>query len=277
MTFESRTIRVDGAATHYLQGGKPDGETVVLIHDGGFGADGWVSWNPLMHLLGERYQVFAPDMLGFGKTSKVYDFGQGARGQKIGHLAGWMREVGIRDAHVVGNSNGGSLVLFAAMRNEWPMARAVSIAGTGGPFMRGENYGPLRKYIPDREAMRQIMELMIGRRDAVLEELVEERYQRSLIRGHWENLSAPRLKPPAPKGAEGAEDNQRFFADLGKISIPTLLIAGADDPLLEAGWETQLACHIRGARTLVVAGARHQPQIDRPEAVREAIEGFLGA
>lgn len=274
--MQSHTIRVDGVLTHYLEDGPASAENFVLIHDGGFGADGWATWSPIFERLAARYRLLAPDLLGFGGTQKIYDFGAGARSQKIDHVAAWMKALDIRDAHVMGNSAGGSLVLFAAMRGEWPIRKAISIGGTGGPYMRTDTYAPLRDYVPDREAMRRIVELMVSRRDAVMEELVEERYRRSLVRGHWENLSAPRLRPPGPRKREEPEE-QSFFDRLGNIQVPVLLIAGGDDQLLERGWETKLAAHIRGARTLLVEGARHQPQFDAPEIVCGAIESFLAA
>lgn len=276
MEFQSHTTQVDGVLTHHLEAGAPSAENFVLIHDGGFGADGWTTWSPIMPRLAASYHVFAPDLLGFGKTQKIYDFGQGARSQKIQHIANWMRAVGIRDAHVMGNSAGGSIVLFAAMREEWPIRKAISIGGSGGPYMRADTYGPLKDYVPDKEAMRRIVELMLSRRDAAMEELVEERYRKSLIRGHWENLSAPRLRPPGP-GAREESDNKSFFASLAKTKVPVLLIAGSDDVLLERGWERQLASRIAQASTLLVEGARHQPHFDAPDTVCDAIESFLNA
>lgn len=269
-------VRVDGASTHYLEAGPPGADKLVLVHDGAFGADGWATWSPILPRLAQRFHVFAPDLLGFGATQKLYDFGQGARGQKIAHLAAWMRAIGLERAHFAGSSAGGSMVLWAAMRNEWPIARAVSIAGTGGPFMRHENYAPLRDYVPAKEAMRQIVELMVERRDAVMEELVEERYRRSLVRGHWETLSAARLH--APSGRQPGEAATPGVPErLAAISAPVLLIAGAQDVLLERGWERRLAERMPHAQTLVLEGTRHQPQFDCPEEVSAAIESFLAA
>lgn len=273
--MQAHKLLVDGALTHYLEDGPTDAENLVLIHDGGFGADGWATWRPVIARLARRYHVYAPDQLGFGGTQKLYDFGKGVRNQKIEHLARWMACAGIKETHVMGNSAGGSLALFAAMRAEWPIRKAISICGSGGPYMRQDTYAPLRDYVPDKDAMRLIVELMVGRRDAVMEELVEERYKKSLIRGHWENLSAVRLRPPGPRPKP--ESDAPFFASLAKIKVPVLLIAGADDVLLESGWEQKIAGHIPGARTLVVEGARHQPHFDAPDLVCDAIESFLSA
>ncbi len=214
----------------------------------------------------------------FQRTLQLAEDSEVRRGVKIGveQVSLEQKTVGIRDAHVMGNSAGGSIVLFAAMRAEWPIRKAISIGGSGGPYMRADTYGPLKDYVPDKEAMRRIVELMVSRRDAVMEELVEERYRKSLLRGHWENLSAPRLRPPGP-GAREESDNKSFFDSLARTRVPVLLIAGSDDVLLEQGWERQLASHIAQARTLLVEGARHQPHFDAPDTVCDAIESFLAA
>ncbi len=87
--------------THYLEGGISGADKIVLIHDGAFGADCWITWSSLMPRLAGRFHVFAPDLLGFGGTHKIYDFGRGARSQKIDHLAAWMKALDIRAAHVL--------------------------------------------------------------------------------------------------------------------------------------------------------------------------------
>jgi pimeloyl-ACP methyl ester carboxylesterase len=274
--MHSHTIRVDGILTHYLEAGERSADKLVLVHDGAFGADGWATWSPVLPRLAERFHVLVPDLLGFGGTQKIYDFGQGARGQKIEHVAAWMKAIGLDAAHFMGNSAGGSMVLIAAMRAQWPIRKAISVAGTGGPFMRNEAYGPLRDYAPGKEAMRRIVELMVSRRDGVMETLVEERYKRSLVRGHWENLSAPRLRPPGPAGGQAPEGTS-VLDGLAGIAVPVLLVAGSDDALLEPGWQQRLASRIPGARTLVVENARHQPQFDAPQVVCDAVESFLAS
>jgi pimeloyl-ACP methyl ester carboxylesterase len=275
--LQSREVSVAGVRTHYLEGGVAGGEVIVLLHDGMFGAGGRLTWSPVLEMLAERYHVFAPDQLGYGKTQKIYDFGASARSQRIEHLAKWMSVANIRNAHVAGNSASGSLILHAAIHQSWPMRSGVSVAGTGGPFMRTESYEPLQSYVPDRMKMRAIMELMVARRDEIFDRLVDERYEQSLIRGHWENLSAPRLRAPGGGARVAAENDEKFFSELAGVTLPLLFIAGREDTLLESGWESKIAARIPGAKALAIAGALHQPQIDEPQRVHDAIDAFIRA
>ena len=273
--LRSHEVSVDGVRTHYLEGGAQGGATIVLLHDGMFGANGALTWSPVLSMLAERYHVFAPDQIGYGKTQKIYDFGVSARTQRIEHLAKWMKAADVRDAHVLGNSASGSLILHAAVQTSWPMmVSGVSIAGTGGPFMQMKAYEPLQSYVPDRDKMRAIMELMVARRDDAFDQLVTDRYVESMVRGHWENLSAPRLR--APGGSRSPSDgDDAFLTQLSTVKLPLLLIAGERDVLLEPAWEAQLATRLENARTLNIAGTFHQPQIDEPERIADAIDAFI--
>jgi pimeloyl-ACP methyl ester carboxylesterase len=276
MTAELRSheVSVDGVRTHYLEGGAAGGKTVVLLHDGMFGANGELTWSPVLDILAERYHVFAPDQLGYGKTQKIYDFGVSARAQRIEHLAKWMGVAAVRDAHVIGNSASGSLILHAAIEMSWPMISGVSIAGTGGLYMQAKAYEPLQSYVPDRAKMRDIMELMVARRDDTFEHLVTARYVQSMVRGHWENLSAPRLRAPGGTRSPSGGD-EAFLTQLSAVDLPLLFIAGERDTLLETGWETQLAAHLPTAQTLNITGTLHQPQIDEPQRIADAIDAFV--
>ncbi|WP_315802721.1 alpha/beta hydrolase [Bradyrhizobium sp. SZCCHNS3002] len=58
---------VDGVRLHYVSGGPPDGEVVVLL--AGF-PESWFAWRKVMPLLGSRYRVIAPDLPGQGDSDR---------------------------------------------------------------------------------------------------------------------------------------------------------------------------------------------------------------
>jgi|GEM_PF-470193 len=65
--IHSRTIDIDGAQMHYLEGGS--GAPVVLVH--GLGGSAELDWAELMpHLVRSGYHVYAMDLLGFGSSAK---------------------------------------------------------------------------------------------------------------------------------------------------------------------------------------------------------------
>ncbi|MFD5391362.1 4-carboxymuconolactone decarboxylase [Streptomyces sp. NPDC127074] len=60
-------------------------------------------------------------------------------------------------------------------------------------------------------------------------------------------------------------------ADLAKITTPTLVVAGRDDPATPPAHARQIADAVPGASLVEVAGAAHLAGVERPEAVTAAL------
>ncbi|MDT5137153.1 MAG: hypothetical protein QOD58_1415, partial [Mycobacterium sp.] len=58
MGMRRRTIEVDGLVTSYLEAG--DGDPVVLLHGGEFGASAELGWERNIEALAARHRVLAP-------------------------------------------------------------------------------------------------------------------------------------------------------------------------------------------------------------------------
>ncbi|GAB3242799.1 alpha/beta fold hydrolase [Kineosporia babensis] len=109
-----------------------------------------------------------------------------------------------------------------------------------------------------------------------------------LARGRWFGLDAP--VPPHgrelleaqtvldPEGYAGCCEALADFdltAELGRISVPTRVVAGAEDqatPLVRA---EQLAKGIPGADLVVLPGAAHLANVEQPAAVLQAMREHL--
>ncbi len=64
---------------------------------------------------------------------------------------------------------------------------------------------------------------------------------------------------------------------LRRISIPALVLAGADDPLVPVRRQEFVANLMPSARIQIIDGAGHLPSIEQPGIVSAALEAFLGA
>src|SRR5689334_17881 len=65
--IESRFADVNGLRMHYLAAGE-HGSPVILLH--GYAQNSHM-WRPLMAELGKKHRVIAPDLRGFGDTTKA--------------------------------------------------------------------------------------------------------------------------------------------------------------------------------------------------------------
>jgi pimeloyl-ACP methyl ester carboxylesterase len=64
------------------------------------------------------------------------------------------------------------------------------------------------------------------------------------------------------------------LADVGRITVPTLVLVGADDETMRPQCEC-LAAAIPAARLQVLEETRHSPQLEAPERCWEALAAFL--
>ncbi|WP_067970407.1 alpha/beta fold hydrolase [Aminobacter aminovorans] len=271
MSIARKEMLVDGLETSYLEAGS--GKPLVLLHGGEFGGDAEVCWEYTIPELAKRFRVIAPDLLGFGRTAKIVDFVDGRR-RRLTHLARFLELVDAIGAPCVGNSMGGMLLLYDA-GSPAPLlrpAKIISIAGGGALASESAHFQSLFSYDGSFAGMRRIVDALFhAPKWAADDSYVERRRQSSLAPGAWEAVAAARFRRPV----EVQEARTPSEIAYEKVSVPTLVIAGADDKLKPKGWQTDVANAIPGARSVLVADAGHCPQIEQPAITNEVLIRFL--
>ena len=110
--IESRFAEVNGLRTHYLMAGS-SGSPVILLH--GYAQTSHM-WRPLMKELGKTHVVIAPDLRGFGDTTKAESgYEKKTMAQDIHALA---NALGIEKAGVAGHDIG--LMVAYAYAAQYP-------------------------------------------------------------------------------------------------------------------------------------------------------------
>ena len=69
--------------------------------------------------------------------------------------------------------------------------------------------------------------------------------------------------------------NRGLNKRLHRVRIPTLLIWGASDGVCSPRYGQEFQSRIAGSELVVVEGAGHLPQSERPSEVAELVEAFL--
>jgi pimeloyl-ACP methyl ester carboxylesterase len=212
-------------------------------------------------------------LLGWGGTDKVAYFDRSPYAARIPHIAAFVREIGFASADYVGASFGGSLIMRATVEpgNPWNIRRAISLSGSGGPYRLPSGIEALANYTPSLEAAEQLTAMIAGSTMG-LESHVRQRHENSLIPGHWETLMAPRLKNPSVNRAPPADD---YLDRLTRSTVPSLLVEGARDPLLENGWAKKIA-ELSPQFSSFVIDAGHEANIECPDKVLRLVRDFFG-
>lgn len=271
----SRSVQHDGVTTHYTESAPGSARTLLLVHDGWFGADAHTLWWRVAEELAEDFRILAPDMLGFGRTDKAVYHDRSMYRYRAAHLGSFLRAVCEpgEEIHAVGTSMGGSILLRDAVADPpaVPARSIVSISGSGGPWRSAFGTQELGTYGGTVDDIRRVMDHMsddFDGRDAV----IDERHANTGIRGHVECLLAGSLRGPVPSPPPAPDPWPEPLRELG---VPVLVLAGRRDPLLEPDWQTHLD-DLSPLLTTRAVDTRHAPSLDHPRLVAELVREHVG-
>jgi pimeloyl-ACP methyl ester carboxylesterase len=274
---EDLTISHDGYTTRFLQAGpSSDGAApvVLLVHDGWFGADAQTLWSRVIPELARRHRVIAPDMLGFGGTTKAVYFDRSMYQYRAEHLGSFVRAVVGDDVsvHGVGVSMGGSILLreAAASEHHIALASALSIAGTGGPWRTPFGADELGRYDGSADDIVRVLHHMAEDFPG-WDDVIARRQENTERRGHVQSLLAGTVKVPRPS-TPPASDN--WPVALASTNVPVTVVECLQDLLVEHRW----AEHFKNLGEHVVTrtmDTKHAPPLDHPQEVAALILSHL--
>ncbi|MGQ4556576.1 alpha/beta fold hydrolase [Halobellus sp. GM3] len=268
--YVSRFVTVQGIKTHFLEAGAGNDETLVLLHPGEYGASAELSWQETIDAFAETYHVIAPDMIGFGKTDKLFDFGD-AFDRRIEHLSAFLETMNVTEADFIGNSMGGGYLASVACEEpplSLPIRKMIVISGGGGvPDGFGEI---IREFDGTEEQMAKILDVLFYEPEKLGDDFLTRKTEESRIPGHWQSLSAIRFEPPFEQ-----EREFRRRHDYESIDVPTLLVGGEEDELKPPSEIRKLGEQIPGARVELLDDCAHCAHMERPETFNELAFEFF--
>lgn len=252
MTDPSATPVLPAAVVHGCAAG-PAVPDVLLIH--GAGGDHRHFPPALTDLPGVR--VHALDLPGHGAAE-----GRFADSVEVyaDAVAAYVESCGLTRVVLAGHSMGGAVVMTLALRAPaW--LRAQVLIGTGS---RLKVLPVLFDLIDDDwpGAVATIVSGLFGP-DA-------DPAQVEAVRGRYLDGPPARLRADL-RACTRFDIGER----LGTLRLPTLVVSGALDVMTPPKYGRALAAAIPGAHHVEIAGAGHMLALERPQAVRAAIAGFL--
>lgn len=257
---------VNGAKFYYEVAG--EGEPLVLVHAGI--ADGRM-WEAQLAAFANHYQVIRYDMRGFGSTAMV-------DGPYSHHedLRGLLDFLGVGRAHLVGCSMGGGAVLDFTL--EYP-ERAGNLVLVG-PAVGG--------FRPDLDPPRQWDEIVaadeagdLGRISELEVQIWVDGPRRSpeevdySIRDLVREMNLIALKNEASGLGEEWEPEPPAVDRLPDIQSPSLLIVGDEDQPRVFAAADLLERELPNVLKVVIHGAAHLPNMERPEKFNRLVLDFL--
>ncbi|KFJ91741.1 MAG: alpha/beta fold hydrolase [Pseudomonas sp.] len=260
-------LSVHNLNIHYYRGGPASGETLVLLH--GFAADK-DNWLRFSRPLTQDYRVIALDLPGFGDSDLPpgsYDVGTQAE-----RLADILDELGVQQAHVLGNSMGGQIAaLFAARYPERVRSLALfANAGIESPH-KSELYQLLTSGSPNPLVVKQpqdfdkLLRFVFVEPPYLPESLKRYLGERAMAKAtHYDQVFKQLVERPVPLAPE-----------LPKIQAPTLLLWGRQDRVLDVSSIEVMQPLLNKPNVVIMDNVGHAPMLERPEESALLYRGFL--
>lgn len=269
------TIDLNGVTIAYEDSGPPagapDAPTVVFGH--GLLFSGWM-FHPQVEALSKDYRCVTLDWRGQGATPPARS-GDYEMDSLYADAVGLIEQLGVGPVHYVGLSMGGFVgQRIGARRGD--LLRTLTLLDTS------PDREPLRSAIEDiamagiyrfagmsmlRGAVAKIMFGPTFRADADGRPVIDEFFERL---GGYDRAGLRRA-------IVAVATRKPIYAELDRISVPTLVVTGADDKPTPPAKARRIAERIPGARLEIVPHCGHSSTVEQPETLTRLIREFIAS
>jgi 3-oxoadipate enol-lactonase len=244
--------------------------TLVLLHAFPIGAN---LWEPQIRSIPDGWRLITPDLRGFGGSTELDSLSALSMADYSDDVVDLLEELGVTRAVIGGCSMGGyaTLALYQSRPDLFEgIVLANSRAGADSPEARANRRNMLA--LVDREGpsgiARDMMPKLLGKTTREANPSIEATVRRL-------------IKQQSPIAIRSAIHRMMHRADstpmLGQVSVPALIITGAEDDMIPVDESQRMADAISGATLVVIPSAGHLANIEQPDAFNTALNTFLTA
>jgi pimeloyl-ACP methyl ester carboxylesterase len=254
-------IQVDGNKIRYLETGHSK-NTLVLVHGLGASAE---RWSHAIPYLAKDYHLIIPDLIGFGYSDKpLVDYTTDYFSDFLGKF---LDSTGIENPPIIGSSLGGQVSAEYASKNT-NIEKLILVSPSG---IMKQSTPALDAYImaalyPNEINAKNAFELMEGSGAAVDQKIIE-----SFI----ERMKLPNAKMAFISTILGLKNAEIITNKLKSINVPSLIIWGANDPVIPIQHADGFVSAIKDCRFYRMDGCGHTPYVHDPEAFAKIVLDFL--
>ncbi len=261
MSVAAKFLTIDGRRLAYREAG--GGPPIVFLH--GLGGNS-ASWEPQFDAFAGNHRVVAWDMPGFG-DSEIMPLGATRDFSALARR--FMDALGIARAVGVGTSYGTVILADLARTNPGRIGAMVFACGvTGMGHLDGQERARLRavrraelESLGQRKFAEQRNATYVKGGDAALVAKVVDLAGSATTEGYLQ--------------AYGAITESNIFDSRPAIDVPSLVLAGADDPIARAGDCERVARALPRAEYRCIANCGHYVNLEQAETFNRLVTDFL--
>lgn len=281
--FSHHYATVEGVRLHYVSGGNPQGEVLLLL--AGF-PQSWYAWHQVMAQLGDRYFIIAPDLPGQGDSDKpLSGYDTQSLAEKV---QGLMQKLAIERYYLAAHDVGAWVAWPYAMRYSQQIIKlALLDAGIPGitlpdalpatPDKAWKTWHFAFHLLPDLPEA-----LISGREEIYLEWFLRRKTASPMVFSDADMAEYTRLLrqngalraglAPYREVMHSAAQN-RALREQGKLTLPLLAISADQGSIPDmAAPLRQFADNVTG---ITVANSGHFIPDEQPQALAVALATFF--
>lgn len=268
----------DGMLVHYRDQGCQVCPVIILVHGSNASLQ---TFEPLVQILKERYRLVSYDQPGHGLTGPHPRDDYSAQGM-FEAIEAVIDATGVERFAIAGNSMGGWLAWRYALERPDKISGLVLMNASGAPeapnaekprlylgarIMRHSIGRFLARYITPRSVVKQsLLDNVVD--DAIVTETMVDRY--------WELVRYPGNRRAS--GLRAIVDREpRFGRRLSEVTLPTLILWGAQDPVIPPDNARVFDEMMPNSRLVVLDDVGHLTMEEAPTRTAALIDEFLFA
>jgi 3-oxoadipate enol-lactonase len=240
-----------------------DGPPLFLLHSL---LSDRASFDAIVPQLSQSFRVIVPELPGFGLSPAV----SGGLTDVADRMAAAVKDAaGGEPAIVLGNGYGGFVVLQMAIRHP-DLAAKLVLADCGAAFSE-----------PGRQAFRNMAAAAEAKGLAAITDVAMRRLFAPEFQDAHPGLMADRraaflrTDPQVFRAACAALADLDLRPELGKVTVPVLVMVGEHDEATPPPMSHELAAGLPNAQLKIITGCAHVPQLQAPQVFLDAIGAFL--
>jgi pimeloyl-ACP methyl ester carboxylesterase len=261
------TVTVNGADLHYEDEGS--GAPVVFVHGVWMSGRFFERQRPYFR---ERYRTIVLDLRGHGRSEHVHTGHTVA--QYARDLRAFMQALELRDAVVVGWSMG-SLVLWEYVKQFGTDGlRAIVVVDQSPSDFKWPDWP---QGFLDFEGLAHVMAAVQTDREALVRDFIPLMFKDPPSEADTAWMVEEIVRPPCSVASAIIFDQtvQDFRPVLPSVTVPALIVTGADEKLVPLAAEQFVAEQMPDARLVVLEESGHCPFLEEPERFNQVVDEWI--